>query len=84
MFILILFLPSTHKPLIWTTVAEACGLRVPKATANLFALERSDKNRLLLMQIAYFFLLVDSSFKNSVLFIVLQNIASLRRMACFK
>lgn len=47
MFIPILFLLSTHKPLIWTTVAEACGLRVPKATANLFALERPDKDKLL-------------------------------------
>lgn len=62
MFILILFLPSAHKPFIWATAAEACGFRVPQATANLFAWEGPNKNRLLLMQMATFFLLVGSSF----------------------
>lgn len=70
MFMHVLFLPSTHKPLIWTTAAEACGVRVPKGTATLFALERPDKNRLILMQMDNFLLSVGSSFKN-VLFIVL-------------
>lgn len=65
MFVLILFLPSTHKPSLWTTAAKAPGFRVPQSTANLFAWERPDKDRLLLMQMANFLLLVDSSFKNS-------------------
>lgn len=70
MFMHVLFLPSTHKPFVWTNAAEACGFRVPKGTANLFALERPYKNRLILMQMANFLLLVGSSLKN-VLFIVL-------------
>lgn len=68
MFILILFLPSMHKPSIWTTAAEASAFRVPQSTANLFALERPDKDRLVLIQMANFLLLVGGSFKNSFIY----------------